>query len=84
MDESTSSLDQETEKLVNKLITNEFKDWTVVAVTHRPESVAALGSGFDMVVVLEDGRAVEVDTPGRLLAKDNGTFCKLVKLRHAS
>ncbi|CZT12478.1 uncharacterized protein RAG0_16297 [Rhynchosporium agropyri] len=84
MDESTSNLDQETEKLVNKLITDEFEDWTVVAVTHRPESVAALESGFDMVVVLENGRAVEVDTPGRLLAKDDGTFCKLVKLRHAS
>lgn len=39
LDEATSSLDQETEKRILKIIHDKFKDKTIISITHRPESL---------------------------------------------
>jgi ABC-type multidrug transport system fused ATPase/permease subunit len=55
MDEATSSLDDETEKLVHKLIQNEFRACTVICISHRQSSVDLA----DKVVMLKNGKIIE-------------------------
>ncbi|KAK3380879.1 P-loop containing nucleoside triphosphate hydrolase protein [Podospora didyma] len=73
LDEATSRLDAQTEKVVNKLIKTEFKDWTVIVVTHRLKAVAERDLGFDQVVVLQRGRVIETGDPFELLSRKCGS-----------
>jgi ATP-binding cassette, subfamily C (CFTR/MRP), member 1 len=61
------SLDRETEALVDELIRKEFSDWTAVVVAHRLKTVA----DFDKILVLQDGKIMEYDSPGNLLSRDS-------------
>ncbi|CAK7197974.1 hypothetical protein SEUCBS139899_000628 [Sporothrix eucalyptigena] len=67
LDEATSSLDRETEAFVDKLIQKDFTGWTAIVVAHRLRTVAE----FDKVLVLQEGRAMEYDSPKALLARDS-------------
>ncbi|KAK2037213.1 multidrug resistance-like protein [Colletotrichum somersetense] len=73
LDEATSSVDAHTEKTVKDLIREEFKDHTVIAIAHRLDTVA----DFDRVVVLDEGRVVEVGSPRDLLLQAGGRFRQL-------
>lgn len=55
LDEATSSLDSESEELVQEALARLVGDRTVVAVAHRLSTLHA----FDRVVVLERGRIIE-------------------------
>lgn len=77
LDEVTSSLDAETEDMVKTVVENEFKEVTVIAVSHRLEFIKA----FDRVVVLDKGRIVEVGEPGELMGRAGGRFRGLVELQ---
>ncbi|KAF4452640.1 Multidrug resistance-associated protein 1 [Fusarium austroafricanum] len=67
LDEATSSVDQKTEETIKAVIENEFKDHTVVSVTHRLSTII----DFDRVIVMEKGCVVEVGEPKSLLASDS-------------
>ncbi|KAL1890953.1 hypothetical protein Sste5346_007950 [Sporothrix stenoceras] len=67
LDEATSSLDRETEAFVDKLIQEDFTGWTAIVVAHRLRTVAE----FDKVLVLQEGRAMEYDSPKALLERDS-------------
>ncbi|TIC95348.1 ABC transporter C family member 8 [Colletotrichum higginsianum] len=73
LDEATSSIDAQTEKMVRDLVREEFNDHTVIAIAHRLGTVA----DFDRVVVLDKGRVVEVGNPQDLLLRANGRFREL-------
>ncbi|WDK17382.1 ABC multidrug transporter [Colletotrichum graminicola] len=73
LDEATSSVDIHTEKTVEDLIREEFKDHSVLAIAHRLDTVA----DFDRVVVLDKGRVVEVGSPRDLLRQAGGRFREL-------
>ncbi|KAK2001812.1 multidrug resistance-like protein [Colletotrichum falcatum] len=73
LDEATSSVDAQTEKMVKELIRGEFKDHTVIAIAHRLDTVA----DFDRVVVLDKGRVVEAGKPRDLLRQAGGRFREL-------
>jgi ATP-binding cassette, subfamily C (CFTR/MRP), member 1 len=62
MDEATSSLDNETEALIHELITNEFKDSTVISVAHRQASIRRA----DVVVYMENGEIVKTGRSSNL------------------
>ncbi|KAK8102128.1 ABC transporter [Apiospora sp. TS-2023a] len=79
LDEATSYLETEMESQVNKIIATDFKDWTVIAITHTPKSALIPGSCFDTAVVLRDGRVEEIGKPSDLLAQ-GGAFAELVRL----
>ncbi|KAK0644149.1 ABC transporter [Cercophora newfieldiana] len=78
LDEATSSLDRTTETFVSELVRTEFKDWTVITVAHRLETIV----DFDKVLVLQDGHIVEFDSPKVLLANSGSIFKSLWDLQH--
>jgi ABC-type multidrug transport system fused ATPase/permease subunit len=65
-----SSVDEKTEALMQNIIETEFKDRTVISIIHRYSHV----DWFDRVVVLDEGRVVECDTPGALLRRAGSAF----------
>ncbi|KAJ2605713.1 Canalicular multispecific organic anion transporter 1 [Coemansia sp. RSA 1804] len=74
LDEATSSVDQESDQSMQKLIRSEFKDCTVLTIAHRLKTIM----GSDRIVVMDNGRVVEVGPPSELLEK-GGYFAELVK-----
>lgn len=69
MDEATSSVDYETDALVQKTITEEFKDCTVLCIAHRLRTILH----HDRILVLEKGEIEEFDKPV-VLFKQGGRF----------
>ncbi|KAK4861145.1 hypothetical protein LT330_004061 [Penicillium expansum] len=80
LDEVSSSVDQETERIMQETIRTEFKNYTVIAVSHRLDMIM----DFDRVVVMDTGEIVEVGKPA-VLAREAGTrFGDLVDLQSSS
>jgi ATP-binding cassette subfamily C (CFTR/MRP) protein 1 len=52
---------------VDNLIQTQFSGWTTIVVAHRLKAI----ENFDKVLVLQDGRVMEFDSPKNLLAKDS-------------
>ncbi|KAM7277127.1 hypothetical protein ACFE04_018993 [Oxalis oulophora] len=75
LDEATASVDSATDGVVQKVISQEFKDQTVVTIAHRIHTII----DSDLVLVLSDGRVAEFDAPGKLLERENSFFSKLIK-----
>ncbi|KAL8555682.1 hypothetical protein ACS0TY_003484 [Phlomoides rotata] len=75
LDEATASVDSATDGVIQKIISQEFQDRTVVTIAHRIHTVI----DSDFVLVLSDGRIAEYDTPAKLLERDNSFFSKLIK-----
>ncbi|OJJ78094.1 hypothetical protein ASPBRDRAFT_50885 [Aspergillus brasiliensis CBS 101740] len=67
LDEATSSVDRETEALMQEIIEQDFRQQTVIAVVHR----FAYIDGFDRVALLKDGEMIECDAPQALLGRDS-------------
>ena len=70
LDEATSDLDHRTEDLIQRIIREEWKGMTVIAVVHRLNTVM----DFDRIAVLERGKLIEFDAPGKLLDRPYGAF----------
>ncbi|KAF4343098.1 multidrug resistance-associated 1 [Fusarium beomiforme] len=79
LDEATSSVDQKTGETIKSVIENEFKDHTVVLITHRLNAII----DFDRIIVMERGRLVEVGEPKSLHASDS-KFKALLATGHRS
>ncbi|KAJ4109887.1 hypothetical protein NW769_007655 [Fusarium oxysporum] len=62
----TGSVDQKTEETIKAVIESEFKDHTVVFITHRLDTII----DFDRVIVMDKGCVVELGEPKSLLASD--------------
>ncbi|XP_022745998.1 putative ABC transporter C family member 15 isoform X1 [Durio zibethinus] len=75
LDEATASVDSATDGVMQKIISQEFKDRTVVTIAHRIHTVI----DSDLVLVLSDGRVAEFDTPAKLLERENSFFSKLIR-----
>lgn len=73
MDEATSAVDNETQRLIVNVLETEFASHTVISIAHRLHTVL----GFDVVMVLENGQIVEIGPPKELLAKERGEFRRL-------
>lgn len=75
LDEVSSSVDRVTERVMQEIIREEFRDYTVVAVSHRLEMIM----DFDRVVVMDTGKVVEVGNPIALAGEDGSRFGELVR-----
>ncbi len=73
LDEATSSLDVETEALVQDALTRLLRDKTALIVTHRLNTAARA----DRLIVLHEGRVAEQGTHADLLAR-RGVYYRLV------
>jgi ATP-binding cassette, subfamily C (CFTR/MRP), member 1 len=73
LDEATSSVDSETDKLMQALIREEFKEHTIITVAHRLDTIM----DSDIVLVLEAGKLVEAGPPGELVEREGGKFKEL-------
>jgi len=74
LDEATSSLDNESEKLVQDALHNLMKDRTTFVIAHRLSTV----QHSDRIIVLKDGRIVEDGNHETLLAA-GGEYARLYK-----
>lgn len=81
LDEATSSVDYQTDKLIQKVIQEEFgEDSTVLTIAHRLDTIM----DSDKVVLMADGKVVEVGNPKTLLKRSSSMFSKLVQAAEAS
>ena len=70
LDEVSSSVDHETECIMQDTIRAEFESCTVVAVSHRIDMIM----DFDRVVVIDKGEVVEAGNPMVLAAQEGSKF----------
>jgi ATP-binding cassette, subfamily B, bacterial MsbA len=78
LDEATSHLDVESERLVQQALTALMQHRTVIVIAHRLSTVRQA----DKIVVLEDGKIAELGTHEQLLARRN-LYYRLHELQHA-
>lgn len=80
LDEATSNVDKRTDELMQRVIRNEFSHCTIIAVAHRVKSF----TDFDMIAVVDDGRIVEYDSPGKLLSRPGSLFRQFYDIQSIS
>jgi ABC-type multidrug transport system fused ATPase/permease subunit len=77
LDEATSSLDAESENLVQQALDELMKDRTTIIIAHRLATIRKV----DKIFVLKEGRISEKGSHQELLESENGTYSNLVKLQ---
>ena len=78
LDEATSSIDTETEQLIQQAIERVMRDRTSIVVAHRLSTIQRA----DQIIVLHHGEIREQGTHQELLAQ-HGLYWKLYKLQYA-
>ena len=63
LDEATSNVDTASDALIQETVRAAFAECTVLTIAHRLHSIL----DSDRILVLEDGRVKEFDTPENLL-----------------
>jgi len=77
LDEATSSLDAESEKLVQDALDELMKDRSSLIIAHRLSTIREA----DCIYVLQKGQIVEHGTHEELIAMDRGVYRSLVELQ---
>jgi len=78
LDEATSSIDTETEQLIQRAIERVMRDRTSIVVAHRLSTI----QNADRIIVMHHGEIREQGTHQELLA-ERGLYWKLYKLQYA-
>lgn len=78
LDEATSSLDSESERLVQEALDKLMVGRTSIVIAHRLSTI----KNADKIVVLQKGEVVESGTHHELIANDGGLYQKLSKLQY--
>lgn len=80
LDEATSSLDAESERLVQEALDTLMKDRTSVIIAHRLSTI----KNTDCIFVLKKGSILEEGTHEELIRHENGIYKSLVELQMES
>jgi ABC-type multidrug transport system fused ATPase/permease subunit len=75
LDEATASIDSATDAFIQKMLRSKFQETTLLTVAHRINTVA----DYDVILVMDDGCAVEFGPPDTLLKDPKGLFTSLVE-----
>jgi len=73
LDEATSSLDTESERVVQDAIEHLMKNRTSIVIAHRLSTI----KNADLIVVLDEGRVVELGKHEELVMIEGGVYQKL-------
>jgi len=76
LDEATSNLDTESERLIQRSLTRLMKGRTCFVIAHRLSTIRHA----DRIVVIEDGRIIETGTHDELLAS-GGRYAEFLKIQ---
>ncbi len=79
LDEATSSLDSESESLIQKAMENLMKGRTCFVIAHRLSTVV----NADLILVLDNGRIVESGRHDELLQDPKGYYNAIYKIQFA-
>jgi ATP-binding cassette subfamily B protein len=79
LDEATSALDAENERLVQRALERIMRTRTTLVIAHRLATVQKA----DRIIVMEDGRVIEVGTHAELLRR-SGVYARLASLQFMS
>nr|XP_023014206.1 multidrug resistance-associated protein 7 [Leptinotarsa decemlineata] len=74
IDEATANVDEETDRLIQHTLRTAFRKSTVITIAHRMQTIL----DSDRVLVMDQGRIVEFDSPDILLADSHSHFYELV------
>lgn len=70
LDEATASVDQKTERAIQQVLEKIFVNTTMIIIAHRIQTV----NHCDKILVMDNGKVVEFDSPRNLLQKDNSIY----------
>lgn len=70
LDEATASVDNDTDTFIQSMIKEKFVNSTTLTIAHRINTII----DSDRILVLDQGKVAEYDTPTSLIAISNGIF----------
>ncbi|QRV96276.1 ABC transporter transmembrane region [Ceratobasidium sp. AG-Ba] len=70
LDEATASVDIETDSKIQKTVEAESRGRTILCIAHRIRTII----NYDRVVVMDEGRVVQLGIPSELYAQPGGIF----------
>ncbi|XP_064096372.1 ATP-binding cassette sub-family C member 12-like [Macrobrachium nipponense] len=74
LDEATASVDLETDQMIQSTIRKAFAQSTVITIAHRLNTITS----YDKVLVLQEGRMIEFDTPEALIQRQGSLFGEMM------
>jgi ATP-binding cassette subfamily B protein len=77
LDEATSSLDSNSESLIQEALAELMKDKTVIVVAHRLSTIRRM----DRIIVIDQGEIIETGKHDELAEKKDGAYAKLWQLQ---
>lgn len=77
LDEATSSLDSESEALIQEALAELMQDKTTIVIAHRLSTIMKM----DRIVVIEHGQVVDSGSHAQLLRKEGGIYKKLWEIQ---
>jgi len=77
LDEATSSLDSNSEALIQDALNELMKDKTVIVIAHRLSTIRKM----DRIIVVDDGKIIEQGSHDELLENENSLYKKLWELQ---
>eukprot|EP00903_Cladosiphon_okamuranus_P012646 g11831.t1 len=75
MDEATANVDVDTDSLIQEAIRKEFSGCTVLTIAHRLNTIM----DSDRILVMQDGRVGEFDTPANLVANPRSLLMGFIR-----
>ncbi len=76
MDEATANIDIKLEEIIQKAINEILSQSTVITIAHRIKTIFH----YDKILVLNNGKIVEYDTPQNLVENKQSLFYQLYKI----
>ncbi|XP_076047153.1 ATP-binding cassette sub-family C member 5-like isoform X2 [Oratosquilla oratoria] len=80
LDEATAAIDTETDALIQNTLKNAFINCTMITIAHRLNTVMSC----TRIMVMDDGKVVEFDSPDKLLANPTSVFSKMLTAAESS